>query len=95
MSRYPLANDQHGDPLDVPDEAVAWRVRRANSRPGRPQNVYDPETGKQLEISLDATIDDLRDQGCGPGRYRLDAVDTDGKTIAGVVAFTEIAVIDG
>src|SRR5215831_14631850 len=90
MSRYPLAYDLHGDPLDVPAEAVAWRVRRASGRPGRPQNVYDPETGRQLEIPLESTVDDLRDHGCGPGRYRLEAVDREGKAIVGVVAFTEV-----
>lgn len=89
--RYPLANDGHGNPIEVPDATKAWRVRRANGRPGRPQNVYDPETGKQLEIPLQSTVDDLRDYGCGPGRYRLEGVDEQGSIIASVVAFTELA----
>src|SRR5690242_5425734 len=88
--RYPLANDVNGNPLEVPEAAVAWRVRRASGRPGRPQNVYDPETGRQLEVPLDATVDDLRECGCGPGRYRLEAVDGDSRAIAGIVAFTEL-----
>ena len=25
---YPLAWDQHGDPIELPPEAAAWRVKR-------------------------------------------------------------------
>src|SRR6516165_8378506 len=88
--KYELANDLNGNPLDVPEGAVAWRVRRVSGKPGRPQNVYDPETGRQLEVPLDSTVDDLRDCGCVPGRYRLEAVDGEGKGIAGIIAYTEI-----
>jgi len=88
--RYPLAYDVDGNPLAVPETAVAWRVRRGGGQRGRPRNVYDTETGAPLEVPLDATIDDLLDRGCGSGRYRLEAVDTDGRAIAGVVAATEI-----
>jgi hypothetical protein len=91
MAKYELANDLNGNPIDVPEGAVAWRVRRVSGKPGRPQTVYDPETGRQLEVPLDASIDDLRDCGCLPGRYRLDAVDGEGKGIAGVTAYTEIS----
>src|SRR5438874_2694602 len=90
--KYPLANDVNGNPIDVPENASAWRVRRAPVGTGRPQNVYDPETGRQLEVALDATLDHLRQCGCGAGRYRLEAVDGESKAIAGIVAFTELAV---
>src|SRR3954454_7231132 len=90
--KYPLANDVNGNPIDVPENASAWRVRRAPVGTGRPQNVYDPETGRQLEVALDATLDHLRQCGCGAGRYRLEAVDGESKAIPGVVAFTELAV---
>ena len=89
QTRLPLANDVHGDPIDMPASAVAWRVRRASGKPGRPHNVYDVD-GKQLEIPLTSTVDDLRENGCGPGRYRLEAVSNDGRLIGGIVAFTEI-----
>src|SRR3954470_24587166 len=89
--RYPLANDANGNPLDVPETAAAWRVRRASGRPGRPQNVYDPETGRHLEGPLHGAVDDLREAGCGPGRYRLEAVDADSKLLTpSIVAFTEL-----
>jgi hypothetical protein len=66
-------------------------VRRASgARGGRPHNVYDPDTGRPLEIPVDATLDDLRDRGLKPGRYRLDAVKDDGLLIPGVVASTEL-----
>ena len=85
--RFPLANDIDGNPLDVPEAAVAWRVRRRAGR-GRPQSVFDPATGAQLEIELDATVDTLRP--FGPGGYRLDGIDEDGSVIEGVVAYTEV-----
>ena len=88
---HPLANDLNGAPIQVPAEAKRWRVRRASgARGGRPHNVYDPDTGRPLEIPIDATLADLRDSGCKPGRYRLDAVKEDGILIAGVVAATEL-----
>ena len=85
--RLPLANDIDGNPIDVPESAAAWRVRRRAGR-GRPQAVFDPATGAQLEIQLEATVDDLRP--FGPGGYRLDAIDEDGSVIEGVVAYTEV-----
>src|SRR3954469_4179584 len=89
-SRYSLACDLNGSPIQLPPEAVAWRVRRRTGKQGRPQCVYDFETGAQLELPLDATIDDLRPYG--PGVYRLDAIDKDGKIIAGVIAQTEVPI---
>jgi hypothetical protein len=88
--RYPLANDVHGNPIEVPANAVAWRVRRGGGRRGRPRNVYDAETGKQLEVPLEATLEELADRGCPAGRYRLEAIDADGRVIPNVVAMTEV-----
>ncbi len=89
--RTPLGFDASGNPIDVPDSATAWRVRRALGRPGRPQTVYDPDTGRQLELPITATLDDLRDCGCGPARYRLEAIDAESKALVpAVVAFLEI-----
>src|SRR5215831_1191177 len=89
-TRYPLGYDSNGDPVEIPAEAVAWRVRRGGGRPGRPRVVFNPDTGRQLEVRLDATIEELIAQGCPPGRYRLEAVDREGRVIPGVVAVTEI-----
>ena len=58
--QYPLAKDIHGDPVERSAEAVAWRVRRRSGNQGRPQSVFDPETGTPLEIELDSGIDELR-----------------------------------
>jgi hypothetical protein len=85
---YPLANDVNGNPIEVPQHAVGWRVMRRSGRQGRPQCVYDPATGAQLVLPIDANIDSLRDYG--PGVYKLYAVDRDGKAIDGVVAQTEV-----
>lgn len=85
---YPLAKDINGDPVTIPTEAVAWRVRRRSGKQGRPQSVFDPETGTPLEIELDSGIDELRPYGSGG--YRLDAIDGSGKLIAGVTAYVEV-----
>lgn len=85
---YPLAKDINGDPVEIPAEAVAWRVRRRSGKQGRPQSVFDPETGTPLEIELDSGIDELRPYGSGG--YRLDGIDGSGKLIAGVTAYVEV-----
>jgi hypothetical protein len=87
-SRYPLAFDSNGNPIQLPEAARAWRVRRGGGRRGRPRNVFD-ETGRQLEIPLGAGIDDLIDAGCPSGRYLLYPIDGEGKVIPGIVAVTE------
>lgn len=89
-SRYPLAFDSNGNPITLPDNARAWRVRRGGGRRGRPRNVFD-DTGRQLEIPLGASLEDLIDAGCPADRYLLYPIDADGKVIPGIVAVTEIA----
>src|SRR5690348_9471096 len=88
--RYPLAYDLSGNPIEVPEQAVAWRVRRGGGRRGRPRNVFDAETGRQLEIPLGASIDDLVEAGCPADRYLLYPIDIEGRILPGVVAVTEI-----
>ena len=91
---YPLAFDVDGNPMSLPPEAKAWRVRRGGGRRGRPRSVFDPETGKQLDVPLGATIDDLIDRGCVPDRYRLEPVDEAGRILPGFVAVCEVAKLD-
>jgi hypothetical protein len=88
--RYPLAHDADGNPLLVPESAVAWRIRRGGGRRGRPRHVFDAETGRQLEVPLGASIDDLIDGGCRGDRFLLYPVDAEGRVIPGIVAVTEV-----
>jgi hypothetical protein len=85
-ARYPLAYDDKGDPITVPPEAVAWRVRRMTGRRGRPSAIYFD--GRPVEIPIDGDVEDLEESGCHAGRYRLEAVDADGRLIPGIVALT-------
>lgn len=93
-TRYPLAFDVNGNPVQVPPNAVAWRVRRGGGKRGRPRNVFDTTTGRQLEIALGASIEDLGQTNVPPGRYLLYPVDEQGAIITGIVAVTELTESD-
>ena len=88
--QYPLAFDVDGNPLDVPEDAESWRVRRNGGR-GRPRALFDSETGLQLDIPITSKIEDLIERVPEPHRYRLEAVDRDGRIIPGLVAIVEVA----
>jgi hypothetical protein len=94
-ARFPLAFDTNGDPIDLPPNAIAWRVRRGGGRRGRPSHVFDSETGRQLEIPLGATIEALVEAGCPPDRYLLYPVDGAGHIIPGIVAVTWVPELPG
>lgn len=87
---YPLGNDEHGAPIDVPPQATGWLVRRHAGGKGRPGTVYDAE-GRPLVVPLTATATDLRAAGLGPGFYRLDAVDGEHRRVTEASAYTELA----
>jgi hypothetical protein len=89
-AQCPLANDANGEPLMIPPEAVAWRVRKLARRAGRPKVIFDPETGRPLELALGVNIDDFATQVGESGRYRLEAIDAQGRCIPGCVAVTEL-----
>jgi hypothetical protein len=79
---YPLAWSAQGEPMDVPDEAVAWRVRRhkIGAQGGAPEVVWSQ--GKPLVLGLEATLEELIERVDGkPGRYRLDPIDDTGKPL--------------
>ena len=54
--QIPLAWSKTGEPLDLPDEAACWRVRRVQVgvKGGGPEVVYDAE-GLPLVIELSTT----------------------------------------
>jgi hypothetical protein len=56
--RYPLANDANGDPLELREDPVAWRVKETPEKAGRPRSIFDPDTG--LENPLTSTILPMR-----------------------------------
>src|SRR4030095_4501277 len=92
--RQPLANDSQGNPIDLPELAAAWRIRKTTGRQGPQQVIYERSTGAPLLLDIAATGEDLRAAGCDAGKYRLEACDADGASL-GVVAFTEIDDGDG
>ena len=53
-----LAFNLNGEPFEVPDGAVAWRVRKLKSR-GAPEVIYGRE-GTPLVLPIEADMDDLR-----------------------------------
>jgi hypothetical protein len=87
---FPLAVDADGIPLQVPPEAVAWRVRKLAKRAGRPKIIIDPETGRPLEIPLATPYGEFCDHVGEAGRYRLEGIDADGRPIVRCVAVTEV-----
>ncbi len=73
----PLAQDSHGNLLPVPDGTFAWRLSRHTG--GRPRVVNGPDLAP-LRLPLHVTLDDLMDI-CGPGTYRLYALDEVGAVL--------------
>ena len=94
MAQPPLANDNNGIALKVPDNARYWRIQRMTERKGKQKTLYD--NGRPLQIRIEDDADDLRRAveaaGHSPAagfKYRLEAVDEDGHSL-GVVAFTDL-----
>lgn len=83
----PLAWDRNGEPVELPQAAVALRVRRSSqtARGGAPSVVW--RDGQPLVCALETTVIGLRELvGDKPGMYRLDAIDENGRTLANVSA---------
>jgi len=78
----PLARDSEGQPLDVPESAAAWRVRRHTR--GRPRIVLGVDK-QPMQLPLGYTIADLEDI-LTPGAYRLDLIDAKGELLDLTVA---------
>ena len=79
-SHPPLARDQYGNLLELPDGTSAWRVSRHTG--GRPRAVVSPD-GQPLRLPLDTTIDALAEM-CGADTYRVYAIDEFGNLLGHV-----------
>ena len=79
-----LAFNANGETFDVPANVNGWRVRRMKPR-GAPELVYGRD-GRPLVIPIDSDMDDLRDAVAAVGKYRLDPVNEDGRTVENVPA---------
>jgi hypothetical protein len=79
-----LAFNSNGESFDLPATVTGWRVRRLKPR-GAPELVYGKD-GRPLTITIEADIDELRNAVVTPGRYRLDAINDDGKSVENVPA---------
>lgn len=88
IPKYPLARDIDGNPIQVPPNASAWRVRKLAAKAGRPKLIYDNETGLPLELALTASIQQLAEAVSEDGRFRLEAIDQQGCAIPNCVAVT-------
>ena len=88
MEAAPLARDANGNPFPLPPEAAFWRVRRHTG--GRPSVVLGPG-GEPLFISVGADDSALEEASCGPGSYRLEAVDLHRKAVGAPIAVVELA----
>jgi len=76
-SSAPLARDQLGNPIELPEGAVGWRIRRRTG--GRPRLVLDSKKQVML-FPLDYSVTDVEDI-VPPGNYLLDAVDKAGEPL--------------
>jgi hypothetical protein len=77
-----LAFNINGEAFEVPAEATGWRVRKMRGK-GPPELQYGRD-GLPLVLSIDAELEDLRNEVPVTGRYRLDLVDQNNKALADV-----------
>jgi len=76
---FELAYNVNGEPFDPPPNQTAWRVRKLKAK-GAPEVVYGRD-GLPLHLPIDADVEDLRREGRGDGRHRLDPVDEHNRAI--------------
>ena len=74
----PLAYDAQGCKLAIPDGTTHWRILRHTA--GRPKALPGPDM-QPGRFGLEITHEQLLDL-CGPGKYRIEALDEFGKTLA-------------
>jgi hypothetical protein len=74
----PLARDAAGNLVAIPEGTAAWRLCRETA--GRPREVRGPDK-QPVRFPLYASSDDIADL-CGPGVYRVYALDALGEQLA-------------
>lgn len=79
-----LAFNANGESFEVPAAVTGWRVRRMKPR-GAPELVYGRD-GRPLMIPIESSLEELRDAVGAVGKYRLDPINDDGKTVEDVPA---------
>jgi hypothetical protein len=77
--KYPLAFNLDGEPVRIPSNAWAWRVRRVENgslahRRGGACKIVKAADGSPLYVSFESTLADLSADVAHGGLYRLDAV---------------------
>ena len=78
----PLAHDAQGCKIAIPNGTTHWRILRCT--PGRPKLVVGAD-GQPSRFPLELTHDELLD-ACGPGKFRLEALDEYGNALACVTS---------
>ena len=89
-----LAFNITGDAFEVPELVTGWRVKRLKPR-GAPELVYGSD-GFPLTVPIETDMEGLRQAVGGVlGKYRLDAVDDQGKIVEGVEpAYVTVAKVE-
>lgn len=78
----PLAVDPDGHPIELPETATAWRVRRKTG--GRPRIVLGVDK-QPVQLPLSYSLVDLEDI-LAPAEYLLDVVDAKGEAVGITIA---------
>jgi hypothetical protein len=86
-SVVPLARDEDGNQLAVPDGAIGWRIRRQTG--GRPRVVLDSKK-QPMMFPLDCTIAHV-EEIVAPGSYLLDMIDKSGDPLGVTVGVRDAA----
>lgn len=73
----PLARDNRGQLVPIPDGTAAWRISRQTG--GRPRIIHGPDK-QPARFGLETTPEELLDM-CGPDTYRVHALDEVGQVI--------------
>jgi hypothetical protein len=84
----PLAWSQTGEPIELPETAALWRVRRltGNGKGGAPETVYNAD-GLPLAVDITISVADFQEEvDRKPGKYRLDALDENRRALQGIPA---------